>query len=183
MPDICTDTTTINPLKASESCKTKILITNLCWTRSSFIDLENIPVDANGCSTSFPMLGGELWQDIGLDALKADWTFSFNADEGYYDNSLAIDLSGFDKEKRVAICNALNYCDLAFYVITNDCKQRIGGFENFNGNYQRTFKSKIGNHEGAIGNANEASNLVTFTWQSYCEPEFTEVTLDTLPKA
>lgn len=169
------------PIPKKASCLKKVTITKLAYGRTSELDLENVPSDADGCVTGLPMLGGELMCEIGVDPKYVNLTWEYSEDTGYYDYTLTVDLRGFDKECRAAICAMQSMCDLFFWFSATDCKERVLGFEPIDGVQTQFFNWTNSGHSGSIGFDADASNLVTFSGSSFCESLFADIGYTSLP--
>lgn len=175
------DFTTID--LGEQSCTKKEGIVRWLFARRSWLDLDSMGIDATeDCNTSIVMKEKGFVEIIGFDSDNVTLNGTYSEDNGYYENTFSVDNQLFSKALRLLNCNQQNFCDWVHWISTSGCNQRLLGIENLNGTMGSSFKSTQSEHTYSLGGDADSQNSTTYSWKSYCEPMFTTVQYDSVPK-
>ena len=182
-PNLCdTSALTFGNVDLTEDCNCNEQFTRIAFARRSWLDLDSMSVDAEGCVTSIVMQEQGFFEITGIDSDFVTYTATLDSDLCRYDNTFTIDTRSLSKALRLLVCNMESFCDWVIWGSTTACRNYLLGIEDLGmGALGSSFTSRVTQHDINLGGTTQVQNLIGFTWRSFCEGGQTLVDYDNLP--
>ncbi len=166
MPNLNTDSATVENIIRPSNCLKKVSVSDMAYQRAANLNLSGMTV-TDGVIQDIVMNAAEVMKKITGNAKKITVSGQFTQDQGYYANSLSVDLSTLDDDSRNAILDSQNYCDHVFWLKLSNGYELILGLDERAGELIQVFDQVQDDHSYSLGGDSESTNIVTWKFENF----------------